>query len=284
VVPVLGPALKRLRRSVARSRAQLRFRDLVLAVGSGNLWVFREDLARRYLTGDGIEVGALTLPLRVPPGVRVRHVDRMSTADLVRVEGPSLRAAGLDPALIPEIDVVDDAERLAKFADRSVDFVIANHVLEHTEDPIGSLENLLRVIRPGGVLFLTLPDPRYTFDSDRSRTTVEHLLRDHAEGPEGSRRQHYEEWARAIERLPEERIPERVEEFARARARHHFHVWELEDFLGLLRAAELPCALVHAQAYLKEFAVILRRTAPVQAGAKPPAQLRSSSSAQELMQ
>jgi hypothetical protein len=37
--------------------------------------------------------------------------------------------------------VVDDGTRLASFADGSLDFVIANHMLEHFEDPIAALEH-----------------------------------------------------------------------------------------------------------------------------------------------
>ncbi len=229
-------------------------------MGKRNVWVAREDLARRYVSGSGIEIGAMTTPLRVPPGVRVRQVDRMSRESLIEQEGPSLVAAGLDPNDIPHIDAVDDAAQLTSFADRSVDFVIANHVLEHLEDPVGALESLLRVIRPGGVLLLTLPDQRYSFDAARSVTTVEHLLIDHENGPVGSRQAHYEEWARLIEGLPEPSVKSRAEEFARSDARHHFHVWRLRDFLALLLAVELPGELIHAQAYLKEFAIVLRRT------------------------
>ena len=248
------------RRLVTRSRASLRLRDLVLRIGKRNVWVTREDLARRYVSGQGIEIGALTAPLRVPPGVVVRHVDRMSRADLIRTHGPELTAAGSDPQAIPEISVVQDAETLSGIADRSLDFVIANHVLEHLEDPIGMLQSLVRVLRPGGVLLLTLPDPRHSFDARRPPTTVEHLLRDHAQGPAISRQAHYEEWARLIEGVAPDRVAQRAAEFARADARHHFHVWRLADFLALLSAVALPAELVHAQAYLREFAVVLRRT------------------------
>jgi SAM-dependent methyltransferase len=248
------------RRVFSRSQFWLRCRDLLLRSGRGNVQVNREDLARRYLSGTGIEIGPMTRPMRIPPGVQVRYVDRHSRQDLLRLEGANLTREGLDPSLIPEIDVVDDADRLGTFADASLDFVIANHVVEHTEDPLATLGQMLRIIRPGGVLFLTLPDARHWFDARRPRTTVEHLILDHAEGPQRSRRQHYEEWARIIESVPEERVAARVAEFAGADARHHFHVWELPDFLRFVLAVPLPCEVVHAQSYLKEFAVILRRT------------------------
>jgi SAM-dependent methyltransferase len=158
-----------------------------------------------------------------------------------------------------EPDVIDEGERLAKFEDESLDFVIANHMLEHVEDPIAALGHFLRVLRRGGILFLTMPDARRTFDRLRPRTTVEHLLRDHREGPQVSRREHYEEWARLIEGVAEDDVARRADEFAGERARHHFHVWELDTFLAFLTALAPPADLEAAQATEKEFAVILRK-------------------------
>ena len=248
-VPVFGTPL-------STRPARRRLRDLLLrASDRDDLQAFREDLARRYLAGDGIEIGALHRSLRVPLSARVRYVDVMSRDHLLSTYSPAVYG---NPKWVVETDVIDNGERLETFEDESVDFVIANHVLEHTEDPIAALHHLVRVIRPGGELFLTLPDARYTFDALRERTTVEHLLRDHRDGPEVSRQTHYREWA-VVECLPEEEIPARVEEFTREGTRHHFHVWELEGFLDFLGAVSLPARLVHAQTHADEFAVILRR-------------------------
>ena len=247
--------MRSLRGAVSRSRLWLRGRDRMLRIGNGDLRVAREDLARRYLFGEGIEIGPTTKPLRLPPRVVVRYVDRLSRDDLVRLEGHTLVD---DPSWIPEIHVVDEADRLATFADDSVDFVVASHVVEHLEDPLEALEQMLRITRPGGVLLLILPDGRYSFDAGRPRTTVEHVLRDHEEGPQVSRREHYEEWARLIEHTSGDDVRQRVEEFAASDARHHFHVWELEGFLRLLVTVALPCEIVHAQSYMEEFAVVLR--------------------------
>lgn len=82
----------------------------------------REDLARRWLSGSGIEVGALHKPLPVPAGVRVTHVDRMSTAEL-QAHYPELSGLPLAP-----VDRVDNGERLETFADGSQNFVIGNHL------------------------------------------------------------------------------------------------------------------------------------------------------------
>jgi SAM-dependent methyltransferase len=234
-------------------RARQRVRD-VLVSGQDSQATFREDVARRYLRGDGIEIGPLHHPLRVPPGARVRYVDVMSREQLLATHTSAVYG---DPRRVVGPDVIDDCERLEAFSDGSLDFVIANHVVEHTEDPVGTLENLVRALRPNGVLFLALPDARYMFDTSRERTTVEHLLRDHDEGPRVSRMEHYHEWA-LVECLPPGQIAQRVEEFARDGARHHFHVWDLDGFLELLRALDLPVGLELAQAHLDEFVMILR--------------------------
>ena len=227
----------------------------------GEAEVRREELSVRYLRGDGIEIGALHRPMWVPPGVRVRYVDNASREQLVEA------VTDVDPAIedAVRVDVVDDGRELATFSDASLNFVIANHVLEHLEDPVVALSHWLRVLRPGGVLLLTLPDARHTFDAPRERTTVKHVLRDHREGPEVSREDHLTEYARLAEHVPDERIAERVTELAQAPWPIHFHVWELESFLELLLALELPACIEAAQAVAPEFSVVLRKHAPTAA-------------------
>jgi SAM-dependent methyltransferase len=103
------------------------------------------DALGRFLSGDGIEIGALHEPLGVSNRARVRYVDRTSVAEL-RIHYPELSNLPLVP-----IDILDDGETLSSIGDDCVDFVIANHMLEHCEDPLGALSTFLRVVRPGGV-------------------------------------------------------------------------------------------------------------------------------------
>ena len=71
-------------------------------------------------------------------------------------------------------DLIDDGERLTKVESTTQDFVIANHFLEHCENPIQTLVNLLRVLKDGGLLYLAVPDKRFTFDVDRPGHQVRH--------------------------------------------------------------------------------------------------------------
>jgi SAM-dependent methyltransferase len=134
--------------------------------------VTRASLAAAYLRGSGIEIGALHAPLIVPPGVEVRYVDRVTRTESIRA------FPGLDAAQIVDPHYVTDGFRLPAIADSSQDFVIANHVLEHTPNALGALGAWHRVLRQGGVLFVAVPIVDRTFDCGRPVTTPEHILED----------------------------------------------------------------------------------------------------------
>ena len=152
----------------------------------------RENMTDFYYRGQGIETGALHHPLVVPKDVKVLYVDRISVADL-RKQYPELN----DLPLI-EADILANGEDLETIADNTQDFVIANHFIEHCQDTIGTIQNMLRVLKPGGVLYSAIPDKRATFDIDRDITSLENLWRDHLEGPAWSKRDHFESWVRHV--------------------------------------------------------------------------------------
>ncbi len=229
----------------------------------------RLTVADRYLRGRGLEIGALQDPLRLRPGVQVRYVDIASTEDLRRMYPRKAQRH-----LVP-VDIVDDGERLATVDDGTQDFVAANHFLEHCEDPIGTLRNLLRVVRPGGVVYLSVPDKRHIFDRDRPATTYEHLVRDHEHGPAGSRHGHYEEVVRVAMKVEgEAAVATKVQELTAQDFRIHFHCWSQTDFLQLLCALQQRAGfpgfdVAEFVANEREMVVVLRRLGSAQGTAFP---------------
>src|SRR5579883_3348247 len=83
----------------------------------------------KYLHGSGIDVGCGDDPLVVPDG-SVRQWDMRD----------------------------GDAQFLAGIAESSLDFVYSSHCLEHLLSVITALENWLRVLKPGGFLYVVVPD------------------------------------------------------------------------------------------------------------------------------
>jgi SAM-dependent methyltransferase len=183
-----------------------------------------------WLRGDGIEIGALNAPLGIHREARVRYVDRL-TVDEQRRQYPEFADQQLAP-----VDIIGDAEGLSAFGDASLDFVIANHLLEHLEDPIAGLLEFARVLKRGGVLYLALPDQRRTFDCNRELTTVEHLVRDHEQGPQRSRRAHYVDYARNVDHVPPGDVGSDVERRMAVGYSIHFHCWQPDTFLDFLIA------------------------------------------------
>jgi SAM-dependent methyltransferase len=162
-------------------------------------------------------------------------------------------------------DIVADGERLTTIDSASQDFVVANHFLEHCEDPIATLENMLRVVRPGGVIFLAVPDKRFTFDAPRPVTTIEHLERDYAEGPARSRMEHFEEWARTVVGAPAEDARQVATELLEADYSIHYHVWTQTELLALLVALQRDYGFpFDVELFMRndvECIVVLRKTA-----------------------
>lgn len=202
-------------------------------------------LAARYLRGDGIEIGGLGRPLMLPAGARVRFVDRFDEAGL---RGNYPEMAGV---AIVRPDIVDDGETLATIPDASQDFVVVNHVVEHFQDPIRFFHNSTRVLKPGGILFMALPDRDKTFDRARPVTPFEHLAQDFANGPTASREGHFREFVRLADTHNGSQAWRTEAEYEALVAQLmaddysiHFHVWDLPGVLDMLLQLRARYALL----------------------------------------
>jgi len=189
---------------------------------------FREALAEAFIGGAGLEIGALHQPLRVPASAKVRYVDRMDVAGL-RAHYPELK-----PLRLVAVDIIDDGEQLRTVSNGSQDFLIANHFLEHTQNPIGTLRRFLEVLRVGGVLYLAIPDKRGTFDRNRPLTSFEHLLKDDRQGPDWSRYDHFHEFAELVDNATGPDLERETKRLMDMDYSIHFHVWTHATFWELL--------------------------------------------------
>lgn len=234
----------------------------LLRLGLLGLSETRRHLALRYLpAGAGLEIGALHAPLPLPAGARVLYIDKHAP-DVLKER----RADAGEEIVRP--DILADGLRLHCIVRASQDFVIANHVLEHATDALDTLRNWLRVLRPGGVLFVAVPRGERCFDRGRAVTPASHFMEDYLLGAMGVQaamrernRAHVEEFLSisqpAIARLqgqawvapgPEERrrLVDRL--LDRDPEQVHHHVFSQESFgslLGLLD--ELPGSVVRVE-------------------------------------
>jgi SAM-dependent methyltransferase len=179
-----------------------------------------------WLHGSGIEVGAGSQPYPVRDDLKVLYGDIRNESGLKKYFGDAMPLFGGDTKL--------DAQTFAGIPDQSVDFVITSHVIEHLFDPVGSIEQTMRIIKPGGTYLLAVPDMRFTFDQKRPETTLDHVLRDYRDGGEGTKIQAYEEIAQFVHgHTPEEAQAYAPRNMA-AGMDIHVHAWTHDGFQRLL--------------------------------------------------
>lgn len=225
---------------------------------AGDKRILRALAAQRYLSGEGIEIGALGTPLLLPKHARVRYVDRMAAADLYR-EYPEMRERG-----VVNPDIIDDGETLSSIPDGSLDFLAANHFLEHCENLLGTLRVHAAKLKPGGRLFYATPNRDFTFDRQRPVTPFEHLVEDDRLGIAHHRAAHYLEWATLVEGRQGAEAQVYAAALQDKRYSIHFHCWDAAGFFDFLARAvaynSFPGIVAHFELNLHEILCVLTRT------------------------
>ena len=148
---------------------------------------------------------------------------------------------------------------LSKFEKESLYFIEVNHMLEHCENPLGTINAHLQRLKVGGVCFHSIPDKRFSFDCDREKTEFDHLVHGSEVDPESSRTHHYVEWVKKVCKisvlddeiknfkwhggLTDSLIDQNVDSLTPDQLRVmlddmnyiiHFHVWDYDSFSKLL--------------------------------------------------
>jgi hypothetical protein len=126
----------------------------------------------------GIEIGGLDKPLVVrselSKGSEILYADHLSTKDLKEKYKAD---TSVDLNALVEVDLINvSGDFSSSLQGRLVDYIVASHVVEHVPNPIGWLQGLFDVLRPGGFVFLVVPDKRFTFDFQRPITTFGEML------------------------------------------------------------------------------------------------------------
>lgn len=133
----------------------------------------------------GLEIGPYCNPTVRKDEGDIRYLDFYTREELLAKEAD--RRAKSD--VVVDVDYVVKSDDYWRYVPDTFDYVIANHVFEHVDNPVQWVCDLGRLLNDRGVLFLTLPDKKYNFDRYRADTTVSHLLTDYYRG-HGEPREH----------------------------------------------------------------------------------------------
>jgi len=118
-----------------------------------------------------LEIGGLDKPVLDPHSTNVRFLDHLDT--------PSLkRKYQADPAVdkdrIVAVDYVWNAGGIADAVTdgERFDLIAASHAFEHFANPVQWFLDVRTLLSPDGMVFLALPDKRFTFDLMRRNTSL----------------------------------------------------------------------------------------------------------------
>lgn len=118
-----------------------------------------ERLVRQYLNRDRV--------LRIAD-IGSFRVDERNLSYRTLVDSPAWTYVGVDIAKGPNIDVVMESPYRLPFSDSSVDVIFCGQVFEHIEFFWLTINEMSRILRPGGMVFLIAPsrgfDHKYPVD------------------------------------------------------------------------------------------------------------------------
>lgn len=217
----------------------------------------------------GLELGAFDFPT-VPAD--------FGCCEIADVRDPGAQAHDFQvpvETIAPVTYVLERGRPLDAQIAKRFDYVILCHVLEHVPDPVGFLNEIGALLRPGGVMLLAVPDKRRTLDWSRPSTTIDDVLTRHYERaqrpPLAQIMQFARTWNEDLRRVAEE-TPHQFYEWAvkhyeSGRADVHCNVWQDHELFAqldlLVRGGFLPglsvCARQPNEGGSNEFYVCLAR-------------------------
>lgn len=194
--------------------------------------MIRYEISKKYLKGRGLEIGAFHAPTPLADGCEADYLDQMSIDDI------KTRFPKYEDYYCVYPNIIENGELLISIEDNKYDFLIANHMLEHTENVFKTIQNHLRVLKKGGILYYAVPDKRFTFDKNRKLTTYEHLKAEYLYGSENYRYEHFLDFVTNVQNVKEEKEASKVaKKLSEEGLDTHFHVWTSETFIDHIKKA-----------------------------------------------
>ncbi|MDR4499750.1 MAG: class I SAM-dependent methyltransferase [Candidatus Scalindua sp.] len=135
--------------------ASMKIKETATNINLVNLFMKNDDIHPERCAlyplcqGKGIDVGC---------GHRKTHPDAIGV-DLT-LKG-AVGSVGNVAGTISQADIQTSGDRLDMFKDGEMDYLVQRHNLEHYQDVIKTLQEWKRVVKPGGILGMVIPDDEY---------------------------------------------------------------------------------------------------------------------------
>ncbi len=150
----------------------------------------RIQILQEYISKEhrGIEIGPYFAPL-LPKrdGWNVLVLDIFDAEKLRKLAENDQKIPNCRVQNIETVDLIGSAHEIADLVEArneigKIDFIVSSHNFEHIPNPIAFLQACSKVLRPGGILSMAIPDKRTCFDYFRPLSTLAGMLSAFVEG------------------------------------------------------------------------------------------------------
>ena len=149
---------------------------------------FVADYRSRLRSRRGLEIGGPSAMLASDGGIPIYDV--LHSLDNCLYAGSTIwtgevregNTFSYESSKEPGSQIICDSTDLHPIGDSSYDCVLACHCLEHIANPLRALAEWKRVLKDDGLLLLILPHKDGTFDWRRPVTSLDHMVKDYADG------------------------------------------------------------------------------------------------------
>jgi SAM-dependent methyltransferase len=157
-----------------------------------------------------------------------------------------------------------EAADLSMIASDAYDFLLSSHMIEHTSNPIRVLLEWTRIVRPGGLQLMIVPNKELIFDHRRTTTTLQHMIDDFAAKRDENDLTHLNESVElndySMMSFDQETFESRAKNNLETRCIHH-HTFTLHSLRQLLEYTKLDILELIAEPPYHLIALVRSRSA-----------------------
>ncbi|SEH07736.1 glycosyltransferase [Candidatus Venteria ishoeyi] len=179
---------------------------------------------KQYLSGTGVEIGALHAPFPINDQTQMLYVDRMDTPSLQKQYASHQNVA---KEKIVNVSIISNGDDLSALEDNSVDFVCNSHLIEHLANPGRAIEEWLRVVKPGGIVYMIVPDKRECFDRERAVTPLSELKEKYSQKTTQVSLNNYADYFKNVKNITDSA---HIQTAFENQQNIHVHTWTDESF------------------------------------------------------
>ncbi|MDQ2150672.1 methyltransferase domain-containing protein [Alcaligenaceae bacterium C4P045] len=140
----------------------------------------RRDVILKYITKEkqGIEIGPFHSPLTPKrDGYNCLVMDVFDLATLKKMARENVGISDEQCELLEDVDLLGSSTHIDKVVEQhgklgQFDYLVSSHNFEHLPNPIRFLQGCAKVLKPGGMLSMAIPDRRACYDYFRSATPL----------------------------------------------------------------------------------------------------------------